>query len=154
MYTCDFENGIVDKYQYVFAIVIYYCAVLNVCIGKEEWCYQRRMYDTLVSGESSLIGSNISISSATWLSCFLEKHKHEYAKFCNGNESYNCDLKESYYLQFQFMWMFWINSSQNIWIKISTSASTYSKICCSKLWFILYQPHCIHYAIFPWVIRI
>ena len=117
MYTCDgFRNGIVDKYQYVNAIVIYYCAVLNVCIGKEEWCYQRRMYDTLVSGESSLIGSNISISSATWLSYFLEKHKHEYAKFCNGNESYNCDLKESYYLQFQFMWMFWINWSHSIWI--------------------------------------
>ena len=123
-----------------------YITALNVCIGKIEWCYQRRMHDTLVSSESSLIGSNISISSATWLSCFLEKHKHEYAKFCNGNESYNCDLKESYYLQFQFMWMFWINSSQNIWIKISTSGS--------KVWFVLYQNHFIHYAIFPWVIRI
>ena len=132
VYVC-FKNGIVDKYQYVNAIVIYYCAVLNVCIGKAEWCYQRRMYDTLVSGESSLIGSNILISSTTWLSYFLETHKHEYAKFCNGNESYNCDLKESYYLQFQFMWMFWINSFHNVWINISTIASTYSKICCSKL---------------------
>ena len=130
-----------------------YITALNVCIGKIEWCYQRRMHDTLVSSESSLIGSNISISSATWLSYFLEKHKHEYAKFCNGNESYNCDLKESYYLQFQFMWMFWINSSHDIWINISTSASTYSKIVRNYDSYYT-KLYCIHYAIFPWVIRI